>query len=333
MRRLIVFVVAFALGALAVQGQESDRERELSEQIDKLSQLLEARAKRTRGPREHRVTLKVYEVADLVRTYQDTRLVETNVIPSKYQPPEMEEAPEPSSVFEIDQLVEMIQMAVEPASWDEIVGSEIQVNFSRLFVKTLPRIHRRIERMLDWCRKHKDRYIEVDVVAVPVAAGDLALLASRPRELDADQAERLLSRKPLGTIHISGFDGQMLSQEHGRKIAYLQDYDVEIAEGAKVGDPIGQKIFEGFAAEVQPCLDLGAKGVLMHCRLQLTDVGEPLPRHRTEHGEVELPVMTLTRVNTSFWAPLGKTVVAGGCTVGKKPCVLLVTARRLTEEK
>ncbi len=222
-------------------------------------------------------------------------------------------------------------MTVEPASWDEIEGSEMQPNFTRLFIRTLPRIHRRIKRMLEWCRRYKDRHVEVNIVAVPVAKEDLALLAGRPRELDADQAERLLSRKPLGTIHISGFDGQMLSQEHGRKIAYLQDYDVEIAEGAKVGDPIGQKIFEGFAAEVMPCLDLAADGVLMHCRLQLTDVGEPLARHRTEHGEVELPVMTLTRVNTSFWAPLGKTVVAGGCTVGKEPCVLLVTARRLAK--
>ena len=118
-------------------------------------------------------------------------------------------------------------------------------------------------------------------------------------------------------------------QKAGQSVAYLYDYDVKVSKLAKVGDPIRREIFDGFAAQVRPCLDDGAKGVTLDCRLQLTEVFSPIPRHMTEHGEVELPVMKLTRVNTSFWAPLGKTVVAGGCTFGPDPVLLLVTVRRL----
>jgi hypothetical protein len=60
----------------------------------------------------------------------------------------------------------------------------------------------------------------------------------------------------------------------------------------------------------------------------MSKVAEPIPVHPTEHGNLELPAKRLTRLQSSFWAPLDRTDVAGGCTAGEEPCVILVTARR-----
>ena len=67
-------------------------------------------------------------------------------------------------------------------------------------------------------------------------------------------------------------------------------------------------------------------------RIDFAQVEEPVRRLETEHGQLEMPVLQLTRVNASMWAPLGRTVVLGGCTVGKRTCVILATVRMLDGE-
>jgi hypothetical protein len=179
--------------------------------------------------------------------------------------------------------------------------------------------------MLAWCRGSMDRRVSVDVAVVPVPAADAAFLTNA-LELTADEAQRLLAQ-PLGAVTLAGFDGQMLGGRAGREISYLQDYEVEIAEGSAIADPVTKRVFAGCTAQVRACLDDG-QGAILHCQLELSRVAEPLPVHTTAHGPIDLPTKRLTRVQASFWAPLGRTVVAGGCTVGDEPCVILVTVRR-----
>jgi hypothetical protein len=328
MRYLLLFLGAVMLGTLTVSGQDADEDRALRDQIERLTALLRERARRNRRPREGTPVRKFYEVGDLTLRRSDVLLDETNLgcvdLKSKKK-----SHGGPVATFEIDQLIELVQTTCEPETWDAVEGAEIMPINNRLVVFNLPFVHRKIRRLLDKCRERNDREVSVEIVAVPVRDGDDGLLGGDGRVLSDEAVRQFLDRKPLGVVRLVAHDGQVAVQKAGQSVAYLYDYDVKVSKLAKVGDPIRREIFDGFAAQVRPCLDDGAKGVLLDCRLQLTEVLNPIPRHMTEHGEVELPIMKLTRVNTSFWAPLGKTVVAGGCTVGPDPVLLLVTARRL----
>jgi len=324
MRRAALLLAGVFCGALVVSGQEGQGDA-LDKEIDRLRALLNERIQARAPEAERRTVLRTYDVADLCTGIEDHPQPPENLRPSQYEPPEETEPAEPLRMFEVDQLIELIRVGVEPQSWDLIEGADIQPKNDRLFVRTTARIHGKIAKMLAWCRANMDRRVSVDVAVVPVAEGDVALLSAAP-ELTADEAERLLAQ-PLGAVTLAGWDGQVLGGAAGRDIEYVQDFDVETAEGSAIGDPIRSSVFAGCSAQVQACLDDG-KGAILHCRLELSRVAEPIPVHATAHGNVELPTKRLTRVEASFWAPLDRTVVAGGCTVGEEACVILVTVRR-----
>jgi hypothetical protein len=325
MRRLALLAAGILCGALAVSGQEEGRgEDVLLREIDRMKKLLQERIGTAGAKAEGRLVLRSYDVSDLCVYVRDGSQPLENVIPSKYQPPEEPDEAEPIRAFDVDMLIELIKGYVEPQAW-EIDGADIQPKNGRLFVRTIPRVHGRIEALLAWCRRAMDRRVSVDVAVVAVRDEDAALLTNA-LELTADEAQRLLAQ-PLGCVTLAGFDGQKLGGRAGREISYLQDYDVKLAEGATAGDPITKRVFAGCTAEVRACLDDG-QGAILHCQLEMSRVAEPLPVHPTAHGPIELPTKRLTRVQASFWAPLGRTVVAGGCTVGDEPCAVLVTVRR-----
>ncbi|MCK6461283.1 MAG: hypothetical protein L6Q95_15475 [Planctomycetes bacterium] len=323
MRRPALLALGLLCGALAVSGQE-DAGDPLLREIDRMKRLLEERIAKAAAQAEERVVLRTYDVSDLCTRLSDHGVALENLTPSKYEAPREADESEPWAAYEIDSLIELMKSAVEPASW-EMEGADIQPKNGRLFIRAIPRVHGRIERMLAWCRTSMDRRVSVDVAVVPVGDGDAALLANA-LELTADEARRLLAQ-PLAAVTLSGFDGQLLGGRAGREISYLRDYEVEIADGAAIADPAGGKVFSGCTAEVRACLD-GGEGAILHCQLEMSRVAEPLSVHPTAHGPIELPTKRLTRVQASFWAPLGRTVVAGGCTAGEEPCVILVTARR-----
>jgi len=321
MRRLGLLALGILGGALLVRGQDGD---ELDRELDRLRALLQERLAQREPPADERVVLRTYEAADLCAPIPDHPQPLEDLVPSKYQPPAKECPSEPWRWFEIDVLTELIRANVEPESW-EAEGAGIELRNTRLFVRTIPRVHEKIAKLLAWCRATLDRRVAVDVAVVPVREGDAALLQDASG-LTPEVAARLRAQA-LGTVTLAGWEGQRLGGRAGREISYVQDYDVELAEGASIGDPIRGEVFAGCTAQVLACLD-GGEGAILECRIELARIAEPLPVHKTTHGDLELPTKRLTRVLTTFWAPLGRTVVAGGCTVGAEPCVILVTVRK-----
>lgn len=322
MRRLGLLALCVLCGALAVSGQDGGGD-ELTREIERLKKLLEDRIAKATPPAEERLVTRSYDVADLLKKMEDQLQPLEDLWPSGQEPPERPES-EPWSYFEIDYLIETIRYGIEPAFWD-MEGADIQPKNGRLFVRAIPRVHEKIERNLAWCRQAMDRRVSVEVAAVPVKEADRALL-SGALELSAEEAQRLLA-EPLGAVTLTGWDGQILGGRAGRELSYVQDIDVTTVDGKAIPDPITHRVFSGASAQVLACLDEG-QGAIVHCRLEFSRIPEPLETHATPHGNVELPRKKLTRVLSSFWAPLGRTVVAGGCTVGDEPCAILVTVRR-----
>ncbi len=323
MRRPGLLALGVLAGALAVSGQEEGKGDALVRELDRLRTLLAERIAMATPPPEQQPVRRTYDVADLCLEMRDRAQPPEDLEPSRYPLPE-ESGEEPWGALQVDQLVELLRMGVEPASWEH-EGASISVTNNRLFVSAIPRVQGKIERLLAWFRKTMDRRLCVEVAAVPVRGEDARRLCSAG-ELTAEEAQRLLAQA-TGAVTLAGWDGHVAGGRVGREIAYVQDYDVEVAEGAVIGDPVAARLFAGCSAQVMACLDDG-RGAILHCELQSSAVEEPLPVRPTPHGDIELPHRRLTRAQSSFWAPLGQTVVAGGCAVGDEPCVILVTVRR-----
>jgi hypothetical protein len=322
MRNLAVFLIALGLGALTVVGQERSSD-DLKKKIDELTRILEERNAQRQPPREGKIELRFYQVADLIRPVTDTQLRPKNLKASR---PGEVLLPEPGrwSVVEVDAVIEMIRQMVEPETWDTVEGADIQPKNASIMVTTIPRVHEGIVRLLETLRANVRMQATVDVVAVPVSAELAAALAIRPRELNASEIEMLAKVAPLGRARIVCRNGQQLAQRSGSERGYLADYEVRTAQGAQIGDPVRAQVFEGCGIEVRAALDVGGKGAILHLYLEQTSIKDPMRGVETRHGVIDTPEMQITRVGTALWAPLGKTVVAGGCTTGKHPCVFLV---------
>ena len=329
-RSILVFLAALTLGALTVSGQENSRD-ELLDRIRELTEQLKKRADQ-RGPDDvaGRPVLRIYEMGDLVLPARNALPeVRSDLIPSKFKHGEPREETEPCAPFEVDFFIDIMRQVIEPETWDSVEGADIQVKNNRLFINNLPRVHKKITPFLAAMRRAADRNLRVEILAVPMEKGDTALLRNRPRELTDAEANALLDREPLASATLRCRSGQEVSQRVGREVSYLQDYDVEIAQEATIGDPIRQSVLEGLAVFAHAMLDDSAAGARLDLRLDRTSLERPVRRVDTEHGPLELPSMELTRVRTSLWAPLGKTIVVGGSTAGEKPCLFLARVHRV----
>ena len=195
-------------------------------------------------------------------------------------------------------------------------------------MNTVPQVHERIAARLNEFRAFIAPHVVVDVVAVRVDPEQAALLARFPRDLGTDAANRLMAGEWLGNLSAVCIDGQQVVRREGTLRAYLQDWDVEIAQKSSIGDPIRRAVFDGCTIEMRAILDRDRGGASLHYRLERTEFGDTIRRVPTEHGPLELPTMDVTRLNASCWVPLDRTVVLGGVTSGDS-CVFLATARRV----
>ncbi|MHC4137226.1 MAG: hypothetical protein ACYTDU_09625 [Planctomycetota bacterium] len=331
MRRLVIFLAACGLGSLTVVGQDADDEdpnRALKAKIEQLSRELNARRAQRHAPERRRVFQRSYEVGDLCAPVFDEDLEPSNLFASGWDAPERE-APDERRTGNVDMIIEMIRMLVAPESWDAIEGADIQPRSTRILVTNIGAVHTHVPILLNQLRSYLALQVAVEVVAVPVPADVSALLASRPRELTRKETARLQALEPLGSVRLVCFDGQQVVQRSGRTRTYLADYAAKIAQNAALGRPVLAKVFSGCAVEVRGCLDRSGNGAILHCQFERTALGDPMASAKTAHGPLDLPEMSLTRLQTSLWVPLDKTVVAGGGTAGHEPCVFLVTARRV----
>jgi len=329
MRETIVFLLALGLGALTVSGQENEGD-ELRRRIRQLTEELRKRA--DRGAPEDRIARPVvamYDVSDLAMLVTHARVWnDLFLVPSKYTPPEPCEELESAPPFEVDAIVDLMRAVVDPQTWDSVDGAEISVRGDRLLVRNVPRVHRKIPAFLKTLRRAADRQLRVEFIAIEATGDDAALVLNRPRELTEEEEKRLLERDALASITLHARSGQAVRQRMGREVSYLQDYDVEIAQEAAIGDPIRLSVAEGCSVWMRAFLDESARGARLDLEIDRSAIERPMRRVETEHGPLDLPVLGLTSVRTSVWVPLDRTVILGGSTIGANPCLYLVRARR-----
>lgn len=104
------------------------------------------------------------------------------------------------------------------------------------------------------------------------------------------------------------------------QVAYIQDYDVEIAQAASIADPIVDVIEDGVILDVRPMVSADRRFIMLEMRPTVAELRRPIREFTTSLGggtavTIQLPELEVSRVRTSVPMPDGSTVLLGGLKV------------------
>ncbi|MEL6715129.1 MAG: hypothetical protein AAFP86_15210, partial [Planctomycetota bacterium] len=101
------------------------------------------------------------------------------------------------------------------------------------------------------------------------------------------------------------------------QVAYVQDFDVQIAQAASIADPIIQVIQDGVILDVRPVVSADRRFITLELRPTIAELTRPILEQPTTLGTqntvtIQLPEVEIQKVRTSIPMPDGSTVLLGG---------------------
>lgn len=142
--------------------------------------------------------------------------------------------------------------------------------------------------------------------------------------LDETMAEAILravskygTRNVVDAPALTVYNGQRASMNVTNFVTYVKDFDVEIAQGAAIADPIVEVIEEGVALDVRPVVSSDRRFITMEVRPSVNNLRRPIATFTTSLGigtavTIELPELTIQRAKTTVTMPDGSTLMIGG---------------------
>jgi type II secretory pathway component GspD/PulD (secretin) len=107
------------------------------------------------------------------------------------------------------------------------------------------------------------------------------------------------------------------------EVAYVQDFNVEIAQGASIADPIVNVVRDGIVLDVRPVVSADRRFITLELRPTIATLVRPIREVSTTLGSqnsvtIQLPEVNVQRVRTSIPMPDGGTVLLGGTKISDK---------------
>jgi len=102
------------------------------------------------------------------------------------------------------------------------------------------------------------------------------------------------------------------------QVAYVQDFDVEIAQAASIADPIISVVEDGVILDVRPVVSADRRFVTLEVRPTVAELKRPIRSFATSLGvspqtvTIQLPEVEKSMIKTSIPMPDGGTVLLGG---------------------
>lgn len=139
--------------------------------------------------------------------------------------------------------------------------------------------------------------LEMELILRAVAKSERVQLVTAPRVLVFNTARANLT---------------VLNQ-----VAYVRDYDVEIAQGASIADPIIDIVQDGVILDVKPVVSADRRFIKLEVRPTVAVLKRPIQELATGLGSqtavtIQLPELEISRVRTTLPIPDGGTVLLGG---------------------
>ncbi len=352
MKRILlgVLVSLLLLFPLTIRAAPEGDIGEKLRQVEELTRLLErARAAQGGGAIAFEETgsavLRVYNVADL--TVRLTNFIGPNL---KLQPagaeidedqPLFGRADEGEIFFAgIDELIDLLYSNVSPDAWEEGSARISASGPNGIVVIAEPDVHQGVEAYLGELRRSVGRTVTIELRLIEADSGVAPLLTPGSSSLALSRAEglKILEMAESGQGYrlarsgrITGYNGQRVSYFRGAQQAFVQDWDVEVAQEASISDPIVGIAHAGFAFDVRPVVrneDL----IVVDLRAQVSKWREPLRTVVTPSGPVQAPNLAYTRLSTTLTVPNGGFALAGsgpGSDGGRWYLLLSATAEKI----
>jgi type II secretory pathway component GspD/PulD (secretin) len=326
MKRLaLLFVIGGILlpAGLALYAQDSGGSAE--DQIDEVIKSLKTALKEATANAPARAVtfeLRMYDVRALVTPICDYPGEESNLVPSGGFGFGFgdEESLEPMAYYEIDAISDMIRENVAPESWDELRSVSISDANGVLMIRHTPAVHARIAALLDQLRQKAASQVNLGVKVLSledralrgILGGESAAVLSAAGEKRLAQAIREGRAKVVKSGSVACSNTQRVALSDTGQVSYVQDYDVEIAQGAFIPDPIILQLREGLTFDVRPIVAGLGDLLVLEVRVELSELTRPLESFETTVGEIETPVLEINRVHTTLAVPVGRSIVVGG---------------------
>jgi Flp pilus assembly secretin CpaC len=101
------------------------------------------------------------------------------------------------------------------------------------------------------------------------------------------------------------------------QVAYVRDYDIEIAQGASIADPLIDVVQDGVILDVKPVVSADRRFITLEVRPTVAELRRPIAELATGLGSqtavtIQLPELEISRVRTTLPIPDGGTVLLGG---------------------
>jgi len=321
---VILAVAGFVIGAASLAG--GDDESDLRDELERLQREAaramqrgwDARGAPPADGRGHQ--LEIFPVEDLTapipHVIPPSHDLEFSDSESPLFASQAEESPQAFGT--IEELAELVRMTVEPSGWE--YGTITPQGFG-LTVLNQPAILGKIRAFLDRTlrpRVHRCVSVDFEVVAVPAALSRQLRQAAGGKLGDSERAalDAALAggsaRRVFG-LRGNGLMGARFLVWHGRQVAVLGDFDVDVAQTASTADPVVQIAQAGGYLSARAHAKQDGKQISLVLDLRLQElVG--LRRHETRRsGNLDMPdLLTQTsrvsvRLESGIWS-----IVASG---------------------
>ncbi len=129
-----------------------------------------------------------------------------------------------------------------------------------------------------------------------------------------EKSERI---EEISAPRLTVYDTQRANVSVMKQNSYVQDFDVEIAQSAAIGDPIIQTIRDGIILDVRPIVSADRRFITMEMRPTVADLVRPIPTFLTSLATgppvtIQVPEIAISRVRTTVTMPDGGTLLLGG---------------------
>lgn len=215
-----------------------------------------------------------------------------------------------SAVGSVDELIELLKNEVDPGSWTSVSGADVRsLGAGTLLVRNLPAVQVGIGAAL---KRHEDRWLRSIVVEVQAVR-----LPANPGSLSPEALAALATAPERGPgLSLTLLPGQRVTGFAGKQVAYVGDYDVEVAQKARISDPIVLVANVGLCADVRAVPTLTGDRVLLGLDGRLTQLVELPAVPAGESRKVETPVLASTTVRAVRELPSGAWTLLDGAAAG-----------------
>lgn len=174
---------------------------------------------------------------------------------------------------------------------------------------------------------------------LPSGSASVKLLDDAEVDIILRAVEKSQGVRQITAPRITVYDRQRAEVSMLEQISYVEDYDIEVAGDAFLGDPIVGVASEGLVLDVRPILSEDRKHVSLELGAMHAEIRKPIPEHVVDcrgvvagqKVRIQVPQTDLRHLRVSSTLPSGGTLlIRTQMTLGEGPdtvkCFVLVRA-------